>query len=390
MIRQQTDIAIVGGGMIGLALACLLATQGRRVTVLERHTQPQLGDELALRVSALNARSRKLLEQCGAWALIAQHRTGPYHRMQVWDKDSPAHIEFSAQDVNADDLGAIVENNVIEHFLWQRAQALQVDIRQAEDWKLLNAGDEDRPAEFSLGNELLSAQLVVGADGGRSQVRQWAELPITFWDYQQQGIVANIKTERPHQGVARQVFLPTGPLALLPTPEAHTVSIVWSADQPFAEQLLAESPERLAKWVEAESGRILGACETASPVKAFPLRMQYARRWQLQRIVLAGDAAHTIHPLAGQGANLGFGDVQELAQVLAEVELKDLHALSRRLGVYVRTRKAETQLMIAAMEAFKRGFGTANPILKGLRAIAFALPNHVTPLKRKLAEIALR
>ncbi|MBL4742669.1 MAG: ubiquinone biosynthesis protein UbiH, partial [Idiomarina sp.] len=388
MRRQQADIVIVGAGMIGLSLACLLAKAGRQVTVLERHSQPQLSDELALRVSALNNRSRQVLRDCGAWPLIDDYRIGPYTSMEVWDKDSPAHIEFSAAEINQDDLGAIAENNVVEHFLWQQALQLGVDIQQVDEWKLLNEGDADSLVEIKVGDDLVLASLLVGADGGRSLVRQWSELPVTFWDYEQQGIVANIKTEHPHDGVARQIFLPTGPLALLPTPDAHTVSIVWSADTALAEQLLKESAERFAKHVETESQRVLGGCKCVSDIKAFPLRMQYARQWQHGRIVLAGDAAHTIHPLAGQGANLGFADVRALAQHLDTRDLKSLVELNKALSKYSRERRADTQLMIAGMEAFKRGFGTANPLVKGMRAIAFAIPNKLTPLKRRLAQLA--
>lgn len=375
--------------MIGLSLACLLAKAGRQVTVLERHSQPQLSDELALRVSALNNRSRQVLRDCGAWPLIDDYRIGPYTSMEVWDKDSPAHIEFSAAEINQDDLGAIAENNVVEHFLWQQALQLGVDIQQVDEWKLLNEGDADSLVEIKVGDDLVFASLLVGADGGRSLVRQWSELPVTFWDYEQQGIVANIKTEQPHDGVARQIFLPTGPLALLPTPDAHTVSIVWSADTALAEQLLQESAERFAKHVETESQRVLGGCKCVSDIKAFPLRMQYARQWQHGRIVLAGDAAHTIHPLAGQGANLGFADVRALAQQIDTRDLKSLVELNKALSKYSRERRADTQLMIAGMEAFKRGFGTANPLVKGMRAIAFAIPNKLTPLKRRLAQLAM-
>ena len=389
MRRQQADVVIVGAGMIGLSLACLLAKAGRQVTVLERHSQPQLTDELALRVSALNNRSRQVLRDCGAWPLIDDYRIGPYTSMEVWDKDSPAHIEFSAAEIYQDDLGAIAENNVVEHFLWQQALQLGVDIQQVDEWKLLNEGDADSLVEIKVGDDLVFASLLVGADGGRSLVRQWSELPVTFWDYEQQGIVANIKTEQPHDGVARQIFLPTGPLALLPTPDAHTVSIVWSADTALAEQLLHESAERFAKHVETESQRVLGGCKCVSDIKAFPLRMQYARQWQHGRIVLAGDAAHTIHPLAGQGANLGFADVRALAQQLDTRDLKSLVELNKALSKYSRERRADTQLMIAGMEAFKRGFGTANPLVKGMRAIAFAIPNKLTPLKRRLAQLAM-
>lgn len=218
MTRKHTDIVVVGGGMIGLSLAIKLAQQGRQVVVIERHDQPELTEELALRVSALNDRSRSVLADCGAWQKIQAHRTGPYNSMQVWDKDSPAHIEFSAAEINAEDIGAIVENNVAEHFLWESAEQAGVEIIQTDSWKLLSAGDDNSSAEIKVGEQLLSANLIIGADGGRSQVRQFAELPISFWDYEQRGIVANIRTEQPHNGVAGRYFYQPDPWRYYPHP----------------------------------------------------------------------------------------------------------------------------------------------------------------------------
>lgn len=387
--RKKTDVIVVGGGMIGLSLAIKLTQQNRQVVVLERNSQPELSEPLALRVCALNDRSRRVLTECQAWPLIEAYRTGPYHSMQVWDKDSPAFIEFSAADVQAEDLGAIVENNTAEHYLWQCAEQAGVEILQSDNWLLLSQGDAGEPVELKVEDTLVSASLLVGTDGGGSRVRHAADLPLTFWSHDQEGLVANIRTERPHNGVARQVFLPTGPLALLPTADPHTVSIVWSADTELAAALLQETNERFAKQVETESGRVLGGYECVSDVRRFPLKMQYVRQWFQHRVVLAGDAAHTVHPLAGQGANLGFGDVDELCAQLKGIDLNDVALLQTKLSAYQRARKADAQVIIAAMELFKRGFGTANPVMKGLRALAFALPNRWTPLKRKLAEVAL-
>jgi len=383
------DVVVVGGGMIGLTMALGLKRQGRSVMVIEQHAQPELPDALELRVSALNHRSRALLDELGVWQQVSEFRVGPYTDMHVWDKDSPADIHFSATEANADDLGAITENRALEHFLWQAAQTAGVVITQTEQWRLRHCGDDQQAAEIEYGEQQRAhAQLVIAADGGRSRLRQQAGLAVRFWDYEQVGVVANLRMDTPHEGVARQVFLPTGPLALLPTPDAHVVSIVWSMDASLAQTRLANKAQ-LAQFVTAESGRCLGKAELISDVKGFPLRMQYAQEWHQQRIVLVGDAAHTIHPLAGQGANLGFADCVSLLAHLQQSEFADLSNLTRCLGRYQRERKADTQTMIAAMELFKRGFGTSNPLIKAVRSLGFLAAERITPLKQKLAEVAL-
>ena len=383
------DVIVIGGGMIGLTMALGLKQQGRSVMVIEQHEQPALPNELELRVSALNHRSRALLDELGVWPLVSDFRIGPYTDMHVWDKDSPADIHFSATEANADDLGAITENRVLEHFLWQRAEAAGVVITKTAQWRLRDCGSAQQAAEIEYGEQQRAqAQLIIGADGGRSRLRQQAGLTVRFWDYEQVGVVANLRMEKPHNGVARQVFLPTGPLALLPTPDTDVVSIVWSMDSSLAQTRLANKA-RLAPFVTAESGRCLGEAELISDVKGFPLRMQYAQQWHAQRVVLVGDAAHTIHPLAGQGANLGFADCVCLLENLQQRELADLSSLTRSLGRYQRERKADTQTMIAAMELFKRGFGTSNPWIKAVRSLGLLAAERITPVKQKLAEVAL-
>lgn len=391
MKRLKVDSVIIGGGMIGLALACGLARRGQQVAVIERHKQPELPQEPALRVSALSHRSRRLLSRLGVWPNVEAFRTGPYQAMHVWDKDNAANIHFDAKEVNEQDIGAIAENAVVEHFLWQAAEAAGVHIIEAEKWQLKTPVSEQLehpidPVRLLANDCEIDAGILFGADGGRSRVRQLADLPITFWDYDQQGIVANIRTELPHQGVARQVFLPSGPLALLPTYDPHLCSIVWSADTDVASELmeLADNPEKFAWRVQIASDNILGHCELDSEVAAFPLRMQYARQWYAGNTVLMGDAAHSIHPLAGQGANLGFADVDTW------LRLMDEGLTGQRLfTAYQRERKADSLVMISAMEAFKRGFGSSNPTLKLIRAAAFALPAAIAPVKRKFVQKAL-
>ena len=379
---NHQKIIIVGAGMIGLSMALGLRQQGHQVDVIERGSRPEYGHEPELRVSALAHHSRGLLQQLGVWQQLPSQRLGPYTGMDVWDHDSFGRIEFAANEVNADDLGAIVENRVLEQVLWDAALQAGVSI---------HAGAA--VAEHSVNEQQVSIRLVNGqkfygdyliaADGNRSAIRDRARLPLSFWDYQQTGIVAVINTELPHQGIARQVFLPSGPIAWLPLNNPHQVSLVWSADTELAEQLQALDDITFMQRLQAASDSCLGQLELASQRAGFPLRMQYAQRWLQQRLLLIGDAAHSIHPLAGQGANLGFGDVIDLLQVFAN------QPSHKSLRAWERQRKAAAVTMITAMEAFKRGFGSANPLLKLARGVGFQVANSTKPLKRMLVKAAL-
>jgi len=302
--------------------------------------------------------------------------------MQVWDHDSFGEICFTAGEVNADDLGAIVENKVLEQALWDKAE--QAGVVMHTEVEVITHEITENSAQVTLDSRKhLHGDYLLAADGNRSPIRERAKLPITYWDYQQTGMVAVIKTAQPHQGIARQVFLPTGPVAWLPLNDPHHVSLVWSADTALAQQLVAATDVDFIKALQAASDQCLGQLELVSSRVGFPLRMQYAQLWVQQRLLLIGDAAHSIHPLAGQGANLGFGDVADVLEVFATPpNLRELRAWERK-------RKAAAVTMITAMEAFKRGFGSANPWLKLVRGIGFKVANNTAPLKSALVKAAL-
>lgn len=391
MSAAQQKIIIVGAGMIGLSMALGLRQQGHRVDVVERGERPEYGDQPELRVSALAHHSRRLLQRLGVWQQLPTARLGPYTGMEVWDHDSFGRIEFHANEVNEDDLGAIVENRVLEQVLWDAALKAGVTIHANTEVAAHEVSEQQasvtlQPTAGSAQGQRLSADFLIAADGNRSTIRERARLPLSFWDYEQTGIVAVIQTELPHQGVARQVFLPTGPIAWLPLNNPHQVSLVWSADTERAAQLQNCSDQNFISQLQAASDNCLGQLQLASQRAGFPLRMQYAQRWMQQRLLIIGDAAHSIHPLAGQGANLGFGDVIDLLAVFAHANGQPN---KRALRGWERQRKAAAVTMISAMEAFKRGFGTSNPFAKLVRGIGLHMANTTKPLKRLLVKAAL-
>ncbi|MDN7125102.1 FAD-dependent monooxygenase [Pseudidiomarina sp. 1APP75-32.1] len=372
---------VVGGGMIGLASALGLRQQGHRVTLIEQGKAPTYSDELELRVSAIAHHSRALLTELGVWQQLPADRLGPYTAMEVWDQDSFGRIAFAANEVNQADLGAIVENRVLETHLWQAAVDAGVELMP--ETAVQDHGLSDTEVWVEAGGQRLRGDYLLAADGVKSPLRQAAGLPLTFWDYQQQGCVAVIRCSEPHNGCARQVFLPSGPVAWLPLADPHHVSLVWSADSELARQLQQLDDNDFIKQLQRVSDQCLGQLELVSQRGYFPLRMQYAKRWLQQRLLLIGDAAHSIHPLAGQGANLGFGDVHALLAVTAsEFGSADLRQWERQ-------RKVAAVQMIATMESFKRGFGTASPVAKLVRGLGLRLADRLAPLKRKLIKSAL-
>ncbi|MDO6611402.1 FAD-dependent monooxygenase [Shewanella sp. 1_MG-2023] len=383
MFQTQTyDVAIVGGGMVGLATAIGLAEANLNVVVIDAGQTEAVSGEPRLRVSAINKASERLLTNLGAWQYIDQARTAPYQKMAVWDKDGLGKIAFDAASISEPSLGAIIENQSISYALAKRTSEL-TNITHLEGQRLERIAFGERESWLTLDNgENLSAALVVAADGANSWVRTQCQIPLTFWDYGHHAIVATIRTSQPHEDTARQVFLADGPLALLPLYEDNLCSIVWSVSPQEAERLLALSPEEFSKALTAASDGRLGVCELVSERQSHPLRMRYARHFARHRLLLAGDAAHTIHPLAGQGVNLGFLDAASIIETVSE-----LHDAGKDLGDYAnlraleRWRKAEAIEMISAMEGFKRLFAGSNPVKKALRDLGLNLIDNVAGLK---------
>ncbi|WP_394131871.1 FAD-dependent oxidoreductase [Shewanella maritima] len=383
MYQTQTfDVAIVGGGMVGLATAIGLAQQQLNVVVIDAGEVSAPLGEPKLRVSAINKASQQLLTNLGAWPYIDLERTGPYQQMAVWDKDGLGKIHFDANSINEASLGTIIENQAISYALAKRASEFD-NITHLEGQRLERIAFGEREAWLTLENgDNVSAALVVGADGANSWVRQQCQIPLTFWDYGHHAIVATVRTELPHDATARQAFLPDGPLALLPLNEANLHSIVWSVTPEQAQTLLAKDDTEFNKALTAAFDSRLGLCQVESERQSFPLRMRYARHFARHRLVLAGDAAHTIHPLAGQGVNLGFLDAASIVQTVSE-----LHNEAKDIGDYAnlrsleRWRKAEAMEMIASMEALKRLFAGSNPLKKMVRDIGLSLVDNISSLK---------
>lgn len=389
---QSVDVAIVGGGMVGLAVACGLQGSGLRVAVLEqREPQPLAMDaDPALRVSAINAASEKLLTRLGVWSDIVARRASCYHGMEVWDKDSFGRIEFDDQSMGYSHLGHIVENAVIHYALWQKAQQYS-DITLMAPAELQQVAWGENEAFLTLKDgAMLTARLVIGADGANSWLRNKADIPLTFWDYRHHALVATIRTEEAHGAVARQAFHGEGILAFLPLSDPHLCSIVWSLAPEAAGRMQQLSDEQFNQALNIAFDNRLGLCQVESDRQVFPLTGRYARQFAAHRLALVGDAAHTIHPLAGQGVNLGFMDAAELVD-----ELKRLHRQGKDIGQYLylrryeRSRKHSAAMMLAGMQGFRELFAGTNPAKKLLRDIGLKLADTLPGVKPQLLRQAM-
>lgn len=389
---QSVDVAIVGGGMVGLALACGLQGSGLRVAVLEQTVpEPQAADAPpALRVSAINAASEKLLTHIGVWSGIVAGPVGCYHGMEVWEKDSFGRIAFDDLSMGYSHLGYIIENRRIHQALWDQAQQCK-DVTLIAPAELQQVAWGENEAFLTLKEgTMLTARLVVGADGANSWLRNRADIPLTYWDYHHHALVATIRTAEPHQAVARQVFHSDGILAFLPLSDPHLCSIVWSLPPEQAKAMQETSAEAFNQALTVAFDNRLGLCELASERQTYPLTGRYARQFAGHRLALVGDAAHTIHPLAGQGVNLGFMDVAELIAELRRLSRdgKDIgqHLYLRR---YERSRKHSAAMMLASMQGFRELFAGAHPAKKLLRDIGLKLADTLPGVKPHLLRQAL-
>jgi 2-octaprenylphenol hydroxylase len=378
--------------MVSLAVACGLQGSGLRVAVLEqREPQPLAADAApALRVSAINAASEKLLTRLGVWSDIVARRASCYHGMEVWDKDSFGRIEFDDQSMGYSHLGHIVENAVIHYALWQKAQQSS-DITLMAPAELQQVAWGENEAFLTLKDgAMLTARLVIGADGANSWLRNKADIPLTFWDYRHHALVATIRTEDAHGAVARQAFHGEGILAFLPLSDPHLCSIVWSLAPQEAERMQQASDEQFNQALNIAFDNRLGLCRVESERQVFPLTGRYARQFAAHRLALVGDAAHTIHPLAGQGVNLGFMDAAELVD-----ELKRLHRQGKDIGQYLylrryeRSRKHSAALMLAGMQGFRELFAGTHPAKKLLRDMGLKLADTLPGVKPQLLRQAM-
>lgn len=396
--NQVLDVLVVGGGPVGGAAAALLAQAVRgdrspmRIAVLEpRRPAPLTASApMELRVSAYSRASERILQTAGAWEAIAKVRTSPYERMRVWHESvAPTASEalvFDAAEVSEPNLGYIIETRLVQSALLDAAEQAGARVIPGGFAAL---GIEQDYVRVDTDAGVLNARLVIGADGAQSPVRASIGITTETSGYAQTAIVGNVATARPHERTAWQRFLHNGTLAFLPLSDG-TSSIVWSADDAIAAGLLAASPEDFAKALNGASDLALGETRLVSERASFPLRRLNAHRYVVHRCALVGDAAHVVHPLAGQGVNLGLLDAATLAELLvsARRQREDPGALGV-LRRYERWRKTETGTMAAAIDTFDRMLAHGTGPLSRLAQRGLGWVNRSPELKRLFIRRAL-
>jgi 2-octaprenylphenol hydroxylase len=394
----MNDVAVVGAGPVGLATALLLNRRAgipaARITVFDRKV-PSAGQAAAdlpvdLRVFALSRASERILRACDAWDEVAASRGAPYERMHVWHADVPPRggdaLVFDAAEMGEPDLGVIAENSILQAALASAARRAGIGFDAAE----ISSLTQDRTAiVLRAGEREFRARLVVGADGAQSRVRDLAGLGSSRGDYGQVALVAMVATSLPHEHTAWQRFLGDGTLAFLPLADGRC-SIVWSLPTARAEQLFAATRPEFVRALEEDFDGALGRLELVSERLRFPLWRLSAERYVSTRVALVGDAAHVVHPLAGQGANLGLLDAAALADVLegGMREREDLGA-ERVLRRYERWRRSENDLMSAAIDAFDRLLARGSGRVAALAQRGMPLVGRAPLAKRVLIERAM-
>jgi 2-octaprenylphenol hydroxylase len=395
------DVIVVGGGLVGACCAALLSARPElaalKIALLE--SQPPSNappdNDVDLRVSAISRASENVFANIDAWSHIAEQHRGVYEQMVVWDAQGEALgdacLQFTAAETGEPNLGYIIENRrllwSIYSSRWLRERVTLIRGSLAN----LQFNDDSAVIETQDGRRL-RARLVVGADGAASASRALARIKIKEREYDQRGIVANVKTSQSHRRTAWQRFLPNGPLALLPLADGRS-SIVWSTAQPEAERLLALDADAFSQALTLASDRVLGEITLDSQRAAFPLKFAYALDYCRERFVLIGDAAHVVHPLAGQGVNLGFMDCAALTQVLGEAVRvdgsADAIASYRVLRRYERWRKSENMAAAGLIDGLSRLFRNDQPGVGAVRRSGLTLLNKASFAKRALIRRAL-
>ena len=389
MVKQlDYSVIIIGGGMVGLTLAVALSEANIHTAVIET-TIPSLEENCSDRVSALNLVSLQILKNLALWYQCSS-RAGSniLKKLHVWDNIGATGIDFNGENISAGKLGEIVENNELLRVLWQHVEK-KSNVDLICPAKIEQLRIEQEYVEIWIDHKKTKTSLIIGADGAHSWLRAQLAIPITQRSCQQSALISVIKTESPHQNAARQVFSTKGIVALLPLSHEYRSALVWSTDPQYANELL-EKPERDFNYsLKNTFGFRLGELKRLTFPRIFPLMTRHAKYYVKKRIALVGDAAHTIHPLAGQGVNLGLMDAACLAQCLkdAQEENGDLGAL-RALRRYERWRKGDNAIMILAMQTLQGLFSSTSPLLIQGRRIGLKYTNRSRRLKNYFMEIA--
>jgi 2-octaprenylphenol hydroxylase len=387
-MTTQPDLLIIGGGVVGLTTALAMAKRNLSVTVLDAHSLEKVAlTQPGRRVYAINHASKHLFQQLGVWELIPDTRCAPYRHMHIWDAASKACLDFDARDVADNHLGMIIDEAAIKHALLEAlAEHRQVTCLSFNPVK--GVSQEDEGLIVSTEHHTWQAKLTIIADGGESPSRQLLQVPITTWPYHQHALVATIKTEKSHQHTAWQVFNPDGPLAFLPLVDEHLCSIVWSTSPKRAQELQTMEEESFNQALGSAFSHKLGDVRLQNSRHQFPLIMRHASQYVGKNWVLMGDAAHTVHPLAGLGLNIGLADVATWLSFIDSMPGPAHSPSKKTLMTYQRQRKQSVWQNIALLGGLKTLFANPLPPLVSLRGLGLNLCNRLTPLKRMFIEHA--
>lgn len=386
------NIIIIGGGIVGLTLACALGKSHLNVAVVDARA-PLIewpGADYDMRVSAITPASQAIFSVLNIWPRVVAHRVSPFTKMHVWDAEGEGVIDFEASTIEAINLGYIVENRALQVALYEQLQTFtNVHFIAPADLQTLQVQDAVVKVVLTDGN-ILATKLVVGADGAESRVRQLAGIALHSSDYGHSALVANVQCELAHQKTAWQRFIPKGVLAFLPLVAARTCSIVWSAEPADVECLAALDAAEFCRVLGEAFAHRLGTITHVSERAIFPLWRRHAQQYVAPRIALVGDAAHTVHPLAGQGVNLGILDAASLAEIILAAHTKSqdfgmLNVLRR----YERWRKGENLIMLNMIDTLKYLFGNDKTFIKAVRTLGINSVNKIGPLKNYLMQRAM-
>jgi len=390
---EHFDCVVVGGGMVGAASALTLAQLGLQVALVEKFSPKDFSTEQALdlRVSAVSLASQNLLNQVGAWQQVTKWRTCPYKRLGVWEHET-AYTEFNADDIEQTHLGHIVENRLIQLALWQQVASLN-NIRTFCPESLVSLEQNNNTVILKLTQSTLTANLVIGADGAQSKVREMSAIGMTGWDYQQSAMLINVETAINQQDITWQQFFPTGPVAFLPLPGQSSLggyaSLVWYNQRDEITRLASLSNNQLQQEVQKSFPKHLGNIKVLGKGD-FSLTRRHANTYQNKQVLLLGDAAHTINPMAGQGVNLGFKDVIALQHVIATaIGNGEVWHDESVLVRYEQIRRKENLLMMSTMDALYASFSHPSPLIKVARNLALLAVNKVPFLNSTIKNKAL-
>ncbi|ALG67114.1 UbiH/UbiF/VisC/COQ6 family ubiquinone biosynthesis hydroxylase [Beggiatoa leptomitoformis] len=385
------DVIVVGSGIVGSTLACALLDAGLTIALVEANSETEIDTSTPdLRTFAITRASERIFQQLGVWRTMQALRVSPFQSMYVWDANGSGKIHFDCTQIVEPVLGHIVEQSVIRAALHQQLMTY-TNLQWFRPAKVTDLAFTQHTAQITLDSKTyLQARLLVSAEGSQSSIRTFAGIPYYIQEYGQQAIVANIQTEHSHQHTAWQRFLTDGVLAFLPLLDEHTCSIVYSIPTPKVNQLLALSSDEFISHLSEAFSHRLGDVQASSERLAFPLQRRHAQHYVQARLALVGDAAHTIHPLAGQGVNLGLLDAATLAEVVINAYRAghDIgeYALLRH---YERWRKGDNVAMMLAMDGFKHLFNTQTRPLQWLRSQGLNLTNSLSPVKALLMRQAM-